>query len=60
MNQNWRPAADALQPLIVKTIEDILFDLMKKIFDNIPAEFFIDDLPSPIKIWLSLNVLVYH
>lgn len=52
LNQNWRPAADALQPLIAKTIADILFDLMKKIFDNIPAEFFIEDLPA-VKIWFS-------
>ncbi|KAG5671079.1 hypothetical protein PVAND_001293 [Polypedilum vanderplanki] len=47
LNQNWRPVSEALKPIISKTIEDILLDLMQKIFHQIPGDFFITDLPKP-------------
>jgi Haemolymph juvenile hormone binding protein (JHBP) len=45
LNENWRPAADALKPIISKTIEDILLDMMQKIFHSIPGDYFVADLP---------------
>jgi len=47
LNQNWRPVSEALKPIISKTIEDILLDMMQKIFHQIPGNFFISDLPTP-------------
>jgi Haemolymph juvenile hormone binding protein (JHBP) len=47
LNENWRPVSDALKPIITKTIEDILLDLMQKIFHQIPGDFFVADLPKP-------------
>jgi hypothetical protein len=38
--------ADALKPIISKTIEDILLDIMQKIFHEIPGEYFVEDLPK--------------
>ncbi|KAL7024680.1 hypothetical protein ACKWTF_013161 [Chironomus riparius] len=47
LNQNWRPVSEALKPIISKTIEDILLDMMQKIFHQIPGNFFVSDLPTP-------------
>lgn len=47
LNENWRPASEALRPIISKTIEDILLSIMQKIFHNLPAEYFVADLPWP-------------
>lgn len=47
LNQNWRPVSEALKPIISKTIEDILLDMMQKIFHQIPGDFFVTDLPTP-------------
>lgn len=44
-NQNWETALDALRPIITKTIEDILLDLMAKIFHHIPGEWLVPNLP---------------
>ncbi|CAD7005386.1 unnamed protein product [Ceratitis capitata] len=38
-NDNWRMLADALYTVITQTIEDILLDVLKKIFHYIPANF---------------------
>ncbi|XP_055622304.1 protein takeout-like isoform X1 [Toxorhynchites rutilus septentrionalis] len=45
LNDNWRPVSDALKPIIAKTIEDILLAFMQSIFHQIPAEYFVADLP---------------
>ncbi|XP_018332047.1 protein takeout [Agrilus planipennis] len=44
LNANWRPVAESLNPILSKTIEDIMLEILKKVFDNIPADFFIGDL----------------
>ncbi|XP_001850082.2 protein takeout isoform X1 [Culex quinquefasciatus] len=46
LNDNWRPVSEALKPIIAKTIEDILLAIMQNIFNQIPAEFFVADLPK--------------
>lgn len=50
LNENWQPVQSALKPLIESTVEKILLDIMKKIFDYIPAEYFVADIPSPSKL----------
>lgn len=45
-NENWRDFYEALKPIIVETVEGILFDLMHKVFNLIPANFFVEDIPS--------------
>lgn len=47
LNENWRPVSEALKPIITKTIEDILLEIMAKIFHQIPGEYFVADLPKP-------------
>lgn len=44
LNANWRPVADSLNPILSKTIEDIMIDILKHVFDNVPADFFVGDL----------------
>ncbi|CAG9856377.1 unnamed protein product [Phyllotreta striolata] len=44
LNANWRPVAESLNPILSKTIEDIMLDILQKVFDNIPANFFLGDL----------------
>lgn len=50
LNENWKPVSEALKPIISKTIEDILLDLMQKIFHQIPGDFFVADLPTPTQL----------
>lgn len=45
-NENWRMLADALYTVITHTIEDILIDVLQKIFHFIPANFFVSDIPT--------------
>lgn len=40
--------AEALNPVLTQTIEDILIHIMKKIFDNMPAEMWIHDIAEPV------------
>ncbi|XP_028129004.1 uncharacterized protein LOC114325203 [Diabrotica virgifera virgifera] len=44
LNANWKPVAESLNPILSKTIEDIMLDILQKVFDNIPANFFLGDL----------------
>ncbi|XP_022213551.2 uncharacterized protein LOC111068373 [Drosophila obscura] len=46
-NDNWRDFYEALKPLIIETVENILFDVMSKVFHLIPANFFVEDMPTP-------------
>lgn len=50
-NDNWKMLADALYTVITQTIEDILLDVLKKIFHYIPANFFIEDIPTPAELY---------
>ncbi|KAI8037713.1 hypothetical protein M5D96_009213 [Drosophila gunungcola] len=50
-NDNWRMLADALYTVITQTIEDILLDVLKKIFHFIPANFFVSDIPTPEQLY---------
>ncbi|XP_037956596.1 uncharacterized protein LOC119686165 [Teleopsis dalmanni] len=50
-NDNWRMLADALYSVITQTIEDVLLDVLKKIFHYIPANFFISDIPTPEELY---------
>lgn len=45
LNENWESALEAIRPIIAKTIEDILLDLMSKIFRHLPAEWLVRNLP---------------
>ncbi|KAF7282905.1 protein takeout-like [Rhynchophorus ferrugineus] len=44
LNANWKPVAESLNPILSKTIEDIMIDILQKVFDNIPANFFLGDI----------------
>ncbi|KAF5298259.1 hypothetical protein FQR65_LT09770 [Abscondita terminalis] len=44
LNANWRPVADSLYPILVRTIQDIMLDILQRVFNNIPAEFFVPDV----------------
>lgn len=44
LNSNWRPVAESLSPILSKTIEDIMIDILRTVFDHIPADFFIADI----------------
>ncbi|GAB0090478.1 uncharacterized protein DMENIID0001_052140 [Sergentomyia squamirostris] len=55
LNENWRPVNEGLKPVIAKTVEDILLRMMKKIFDNIPANFFVSDIPKPTELYQRKN-----
>ncbi|XP_055676969.1 protein takeout-like [Lutzomyia longipalpis] len=55
LNENWRPVNEGLKPVIAKTVEDILLRMMKKIFDNIPANFFVSDIPKPSELYGKSN-----
>lgn len=46
LNENWRDVSEAFRPIIAKTIEDILIDILRKIFDYMPGDFYVSDLPK--------------
>ncbi|XP_069682372.1 circadian clock-controlled protein daywake-like isoform X2 [Periplaneta americana] len=46
LNKNWRPVADSLKPILSRTVSDILLDILSKVFDNIPAKYFLGDLEN--------------
>ncbi|XP_058985432.1 circadian clock-controlled protein daywake [Musca domestica] len=52
-NDNWRMLTDALYTVITQTIEDILLDVLRKIFHFIPANFFVEDIPTPEQLYGS-------
>ncbi|KAH8419556.1 hypothetical protein KR222_005777, partial [Zaprionus bogoriensis] len=54
-NDNWRMLADALYTVITQTIEDILLDVLKKIFHFIPANYFVSDIPTPEQLYGKLK-----
>jgi hypothetical protein len=44
INNNWRPLADAVKPVLTETIANITTDVLTKLLDSLPAEFFYGDL----------------
>lgn len=50
LNANWRPVAESLNPILAKTIEDIMLDILRKVFDNIPGNFFLGDIEENEKL----------
>ncbi|KAH8311346.1 hypothetical protein KR044_005735 [Drosophila immigrans] len=50
-NDNWRDFYEALRPLIVDTVENILKDIMSAVFHLIPANFFVEDIPTPQQLY---------
>ncbi|XP_068086379.1 protein takeout [Anabrus simplex] len=44
LNENWRPVLESIKPVLAKTIEDVLFSLLERVFYNTPAKFFIADV----------------
>ncbi|KAL0281500.1 UNVERIFIED_CONTAM: hypothetical protein PYX00_002472 [Menopon gallinae] len=44
LNANWRAASESLKGILSRTIADILIGILRKIFDNIPANYFIGDV----------------
>ncbi|EDV30410.1 uncharacterized protein Dana_GF23275 [Drosophila ananassae] len=50
-NENWRDFYEALKPLIIETVENILYDVMSTVFHLIPANFFVEDIPTPQQLY---------
>ncbi|EDW81390.2 uncharacterized protein Dwil_GK11048 [Drosophila willistoni] len=50
-NDNWRDFFEAMRPLISETVERTLMDLLKKTFDLIPANFFVEDIPNSLELY---------
>ncbi|XP_063223852.1 circadian clock-controlled protein daywake-like [Bacillus rossius redtenbacheri] len=44
INNNWRAVGETLQPILERTCADIVYTIMKKLFDETPAEFYIADV----------------
>lgn len=64
INSNWRPVAESLYPILVKTIEDILYVVLKQLFDSVPADFFIGDIKNHAdeftSAMVSKNIVARH
>lgn len=64
INSNWRPVADSLHPILVKTIEDILYVVLKQLFDSVPADYFIGDIKNHMDEFsaamVSKNIVARH
>ncbi|XP_017845369.1 uncharacterized protein LOC108601904 [Drosophila busckii] len=50
-NDNWRDFYEALKPLIVDTVQNIMYEIMSKVFHLIPANFFVEDIPTPQQLY---------
>ncbi|TDG44997.1 hypothetical protein AWZ03_008558 [Drosophila navojoa] len=50
-NDNWRDFYEALKPLILETVENIFYEIMSKVFHLIPANFFVEDIPTPQQLY---------
>ncbi|TDG44999.1 hypothetical protein AWZ03_008560 [Drosophila navojoa] len=50
-NENWRSFFETFRPLITETLESTLFDLLKKMFSLMPANFFIEDIPNSLLLY---------
>ncbi|XP_055381539.1 circadian clock-controlled protein daywake-like [Condylostylus longicornis] len=50
-NENWMMLAEALRPVLTQAIQDVLLDMLQKIFHYIPAQFFVSDIPTPKELY---------
>ncbi|KAM7359406.1 circadian clock-controlled protein daywake-like [Cochliomyia hominivorax] len=50
-NKNWKEFFEALRPLINETVERVLYDILHPVFLLIPANFMVEDIPSPEKLY---------
>ncbi|PSN37326.1 hypothetical protein C0J52_20877, partial [Blattella germanica] len=44
LNSNWKTVAEAIRPILNKTVSDVLHQMLQRVFSNIPAEYFIGDM----------------
>lgn len=51
LNENWKPVSESLKPILSKSIEDQFFETLNKIFDYIPADYFISDIDHPSAVY---------
>ncbi|EDW24003.1 GL23901 [Drosophila persimilis] len=50
-NDNWRDLFEALRPLVAETVERTLLKLLQKVFNLIPANFFVEDIPNSLTLY---------
>ncbi|XP_062123280.1 uncharacterized protein LOC133836706 [Drosophila sulfurigaster albostrigata] len=50
-NENWREVYEAFRPLITETVETVLMELLSSVFSLIPANYFIEDIPTPKQLY---------
>ncbi|EDW67421.2 protein takeout [Drosophila virilis] len=50
-NENWQDFYETLRPLIVETLEHTLLDLLRKMFNVMPANFFVEDIPNSLVLY---------
>ncbi|EDW14527.1 circadian clock-controlled protein daywake [Drosophila mojavensis] len=50
-NENWRSFFETFRPLISETLQSTLFDLLKKMFSLMPANFFVEDIPNSLQLY---------
>lgn len=48
LNANWKPASESLNAVLSATIESVIFNMLKTVFDQIPADFWVDDIAVPV------------
>lgn len=50
-NKNWRDLFEAFRPVIIQSVESVLFDILRKLFLIYPANFFVEDIPTPAELY---------
>ncbi|XP_050317409.1 uncharacterized protein LOC126751295 [Bactrocera neohumeralis] len=50
-NENWREFFEALRPLITETVETTMLEILQKVFHLIPANFFVEDIPTSTELY---------
>ncbi|XP_022213924.2 uncharacterized protein LOC111068598 [Drosophila obscura] len=50
-NENWRDLFEALRPLVAETVERTLLKLLQQLFNLIPANFFVEDIPNSLNLY---------
>jgi len=51
LNQNWKVVAESLKPVIAKSIENNFLEALNKLYNFIPAEYIISDIPHPSELY---------
>ncbi|CAD6994672.1 unnamed protein product [Ceratitis capitata] len=50
-NENWREFFEALRPLVTETVETTLLEILQMVFHLIPANFFVEDIPTSTELY---------